>query len=191
MCVSSYVWRCRKDSITSRMARESINYCMYEYAKDFKHLMVEQRDANRLNHSSLFFPIIYLPKFYVSVYIFKWNSHFASFFVCLPSLSAHFPGCLGAVVHHCLFCWQSLQDKLRAPAFPTVFGSGNLCDTNCWRCGRVFWRSVTALSYFTFSFQHPVWLLAETKIGSQLAELLCLLYCSSNFTETLVLFDIA
>lgn len=122
---------------------------MYEYAKNFKHLMVELRDANRLNHFSYFFSHHLFPQILCILHAVGKDICF----LFLPSLSAHFhQGAWGAVVHHCHFCWQPLQDKLRAPAFPTASGSGNLCATNCWRRGRVFCGSVTALSYFTFSF---------------------------------------
>lgn len=140
-----YSVKVQKRQHNSQNGKEGINYYMYEYAKNFKHLMVEPKDENRLNHFSHFFPIIQLPRF--NVFCLGKTSVF------LPSLGAHLhQGAWGAVVHHCRFCWQSLQDKLRAAAFPTASGSGNLCATNCWRRGRLFWRSVTALSYFTFSF---------------------------------------
>lgn len=117
--------------------------------------------ANRLNHFSHFFLSSTSPN--------------CTYFACCREIHLFFlPSFLhsvvtsirGAAVHHCPFCWQSLQGKLRAPAFPTASGSGNLHATNCWRCGRVFWESFTALSYFTFSTQHPVWLLAETRYGA-------------------------
>lgn len=145
--------------------------------------MVELKDTNSLNHFSLFFSHCLPPQIFCILHTVGKDICFPF----LPSLSAHLhQGAWGAVVHHCHFCWQSLQDKLRAAALPTASGSGNLCATNCWSHGRVFWRSVTALSYFTFSFYHPVWLLAETRYGAPLAELLCLLCFSPHFKRLLV-----